>query len=78
MSKPAGEFWVTMEFPGPHFSCEGGKGAFKVREVREIDWQALWVDYDEWQMDYKGKVPWNEMTEKIKELVEKQLAGETG
>ncbi len=52
------------------------RDCLRVREVRAIDWQGLWVDYDEWQMDHRGKVHWDEMTNKIQELVDKQLAGE--
>ncbi len=52
------------------------RDCLRVREVRAIDWQGLWVDYDEWKMDHRGKVHWDEMTNKIQELVEKQLAGE--
>lgn len=64
------EFWITMEFPGPHMSIEGGRGAFLVREVVPIDWEKVWKDY------YFGKNIDGVNYELIQKLVEKQLRGE--
>ena len=62
------EFWITMEFPGPHLSIENGRGAFLVREVVPIDWEKVWSEF-------KGTMALKDYLQ-IEKLVEKQLRGE--